>query len=176
MSVKNLNHLVSLLQEGYTTIGVTYGSGYSASQKAHAAKMINEGCAPFEVEAYRRSITEGKTYTFKAHFECVEGDQVLIHGGDGKIVIGNVVRVDAEPQLNFESDIEYKWAIGRVDTSAYDAVVKREAEMINGLRHMERARQRQELLQQLEATLPADGEARKIFDKARQIGQAITKA
>lgn len=182
MTIKNLNHLAALLQEGYTTIGVRYAPSLSSAEKSVIREMVAGGCAPWEIKEYRkacessRAQSQGAVYTFKAHFECMIGDQILVHGSDGNIVIVECVRVDAEPQLNFESDIEYKWAIGRVDTSTYDAVVKREAEMINGLRHMERARQRQELLQQLEATLPADGEARKIFDQARQIGQAITKA
>lgn len=180
MTVKNLNHLAALLQEGYTTIAVTYGSNLGPAEKAEIRQMVSDGAPAWQIKEYRDRCTSGratqKPYTFKAHFECMIGDQILVHGSDGKIVIAECVEVHAEPQLNFESDIEYKWAIGRVDTSAYDAVVKREAEMINGLRHMERARQRQELLQQLEATLPADGEARKIFDAARQIGQAITKA
>lgn len=180
MSIKNLNHLAALLQEGYTTIGVRYPVSLSSAEKSVVREMVACGSAPWEVQEYRKACassrgTPSSVYTYKAHFECMIGDQVMVHGSDGNICIVEVVRVDAEPQLNFESDIEYKWAIGRVDTSAYDAVVKREAQMIDGLRHMERAKQRQELLKQLEATLPADGEARKIFDQARQIGSAITK-
>lgn len=145
--MKNMNHLVSLLQEGYTTVGVVFGNVFDGQATS-------------------------RVYTYKSHVECIEGDLVIVPPSVNTKLpsIATVVRVDDEPDLNFESGIEYKWLIARVDTSAYDKIVENEKKMVKVLRDGERAKQRRALLDAYQLELPADGEARKIFDQARQIG------
>lgn len=164
--MQNMNHLVSLLQEGYTTIGVVF-----------AVRQPQ----PIDIEL--ESLSRGRdrvanhqagpqTYTYKCHFECIVGDLVILPpSSEGKLPsIGTVVRVDDEPELNFESDIEYKWAVARVDFSQYDQVMSSEKKMVKVLREGEKQAARKRLLESYQLALPEDGEARKIFDQARQIG------
>lgn len=162
--MQNLNHLVSLLQEGYTTIGVIF----AAAQQQDLAQYPE----PAPWQAGVPQMPRAQVYTYKCHFECVPGDLVILPpSSEGKLPsIGTVVRVDEEPELNFEAGIEYKWAVGRVDMKAYTDILAREKDLIKMLRDSEKRVQRQKLLESYQLSLPDDAESRKIFDQARQIG------
>ena len=168
--MQNLNHLVSLLQEGYTTIGVVFAAGAQPVQRA------DDDMAPWDPsypgQAPRGATAGAQIYTYKCHFECIVGDLVIVPpSGPGKLPsIATVVRHDAEPELNFEAGVEYKWAIGRVDTSAYDNTMQRERDLIRMLRDNQKKEQRAKLLASYQLSLPEDENSRKIFDQARQIG------
>lgn len=159
--MKNMNHLVSLLQEGYNTIGVVFN--------------VVEVPTPWAGSPAAPAPSTGRTYTYKCHFHCKVGDLVVVPpSSEGKLPsLATVTRVDDEPELNFEGDIEYKWAICKVDDSAYQTMLDRERELIKMLRDNERKVQRQQLLESYQLHLPSDPEGRKIFDAARQIGPTI---
>lgn len=163
--MQNLNHLVSLLQEGYVTIGVIFAAG---QPQDYDQPWLGDRS---------QQLPQAKVYTYKCHFSCKSGDLVILPpSAEGKLPsIGTVVRVDDEPELNFESGIEYKWAIARIDTQAYDIVMVREKELIKMLREQEKKQQRQKLLESYQLALPDDAESRKIFDQARQISTFPTK-
>lgn len=169
--MQNLNHLVSLLQEGYTTIGVVFAAG------AALVPQMDNDFAPWDPQVpaagskYDKS-SSAQIYTYKCHFECIVGDLVIVPPSSaGKLPsIATVVRLDSEPELNFESGVEYKWAIGRVDTAAYDHTMERERDLIRMLRENQKKEQRAKLLASYQLSLPEDAESRKIFDQARQIG------
>lgn len=162
--MQNLNHLVSLLQEGYTTIGVIFAA--TQPQDFDDSAPWNGNRPP------QGQLPRAQVYTYKCHFECVPGDLVILPpSSEGKLPsIGTVVRVDDEPELNFEAGIEYKWAVGRVMLDAYNDILAREKNLIKMLRENEKKTQRQKLLESYQLSLPDDPESRKIFDQARQIG------
>ena len=163
--MQNLNHLVSLLQEGYKTIGVVFSA-------APQAQPIDIDIEPIFPSARNARQAGPQVYTYKCHFECMPGDLVILPpSSEGKLPsIGTVVRVDDEPELNFESGIEYTWAVARVDFSQYEQIIGSEKKMIKILRDGEKQAARKRLLESYQLSLPEDGEARKIFDQARQIG------
>lgn len=164
--MQNLNHLVSLLQEGYTTIGVIF----AADHPSYHQPQTNEP-APWSSHPQAQWAMP-QVYTYKCHFECVPGDLVILPpSNDGKLPsVGTVVRVDDEPELNFEAGIEYKWAVGRVMLDAYNDILAREKDLAKMLRENEKKVQRAKLLESYQLSLPDDPESRKIFDQARQIG------
>lgn len=166
--MQNLNHLVSLLQEGYKTIKVSFVERPTRSIEDFSPIDL----MPWQAANQGSGQASGQRYTYKCHFDCQVGDLVILPpSSDSKLPsIGTVVGVDDEPDLNFESGIEYKWAIGKVDTSAYANIMKREKELIKMLREQEKKTQRQRLLESYQLSLPDDPESRKIFDQARQIG------
>lgn len=168
--MQNLNHLVSLLQEGYTTIGVVFAAGAAPVQRADDDMAPWDPAYPNQPQAPRAA--SAQIYTYKCHFECIVGDMVIVPPTSaGKLPsIATVVRLDSEPELNFESGVEYKWAIGRVDTSAYDNTMQRERDLIRMLRENQKKEQRAKLLASYQLSLPEDENSRKIFDQARQIG------
>lgn len=164
--MQNLNHLVSLLQEGYKTIGVVFAAG------AAPVEVNDDFPAWAPVQQAQSGSSRNKIYTYKCHFECAVGDIVIVPPTEeGKLPsMATVVRLDDEPELNFEAGVEYKWAVGRLDTSAWDAVMVRERELIRILREGQKKEQRKKLVESYQLTLPEDAESRKIFDQARQIG------
>lgn len=166
--MQNLNHLVSLLQEGYKTIKVSFVDRPLRSLE----DLSTTDLLPWQQQAASHGQASGQRYTYKCHFDCEVGDMVILPpSSEGKLPsIGTIVAIDDEPDLNFESGIEYKWAIGKVETRAYADIMKREKELIKMLRDQEKKTQRKRLLESYQLSLPDDPESRKIFDQARQIG------
>lgn len=166
--MQNLNHLVSLLQEGYKTIGVVFSM-------ARPEELDVAWAEPVTVQGRASREAQQKVYTYKCFFECSVGDLVIVpSSSDHKLPsMGQVVRIDDEPELNFESGIEYKWAVAKVDTLPYQEIMDREKKLIVILRDGEKKAARQRLLDSYQLALPTDGDARKIFDQARQIGPTI---
>lgn len=166
--MKNMNHLVSLLQEGYTTIGVIF----AAAQPWELDSAKDEYREP-QVRGANGVPARAQVYTYKCHFECILGDLVILppHQNNKLPSVGTIVRIDDEPELNFESGIEYKWAVQRVDMDAYDKIQEKERALIKVLRDGERKKQRQELLESYQLSLPSDPESVKIIADARAIGR-----
>lgn len=172
--MKNLNHLVSLLQEGYTTVAVAFSADRSAPVQPQDGSIR----APWAQDrAYPPNAGE-KLYTYKCQFKDVKvGDLVIVPpSSEGKLPsIATVREVHSEPQLNFESGVEYKWLVGIVDTQAYADIIEKEKKMMSVLREAEKQKQRKELLDAYQLSLPSDPESRKLFDEARLIGGQILK-
>lgn len=171
--MKNLNHLVSLLQEGYVTIAVVFGQVQPQDLRG---SVKGDEAPPWNQTQYAapQPATQ-QQYIYKCHFECEVGDLVVVPPSKINALpsIATVVRVDNEPELNFEGDVEYKWAVCKVDVRGFEEVQNRERELIKMLRDNERAVQRKALLESYQVSLPSDPEGRKIFDAARQIGPTI---
>jgi hypothetical protein len=171
--MKNLNHLVALLQEGYTTVGVVFSTTPEQVRRSHHDEYPTSQRAPWQQEPQQAS---EKQYTYKCQFKDIKvGDLVILPpSSEGKLPsIGTVARVDGEPELNFESGIEYKWLVGVVDTKAYAEILEKEKKMMSVLREAEKVRQKKELLEAYQLELPSDPESRKLFDEARLIGGQI---
>ena len=77
----------------------------------------------------------------------VEGDLVLVptdvERRAGHFTTIRVTAVDVEP--NFNSTRQYKWTVGRVDTTTYDYLVSQEKTAIAEVKSAERAALRREL-------------------------------
>lgn len=169
--MKNLNHLVSLLQEGYTTVAVSFTS--QPIPELSTKRRGESQPAPWTQEPVQ---PQGMLYTYKSQFSDLKvGDLVIVPPtNEGKFPsVAIVAEVHAEPQLNFENGIEYKWLVGKVDTQGYADIMEKERKMMSVLRDSERARQRKELLDAYQLSLPDDPESRKLFNEARMIGGQI---
>lgn len=170
--MKNLNHLVSLLQEGYTTVAVSF-----TSQPIDFGVPRDGGRSSQPAPWAQSTVPAGeKLYTYKCQFSDLQvGDLVIVPpSSEGKFPsVALVKEVHAEPQLNFENGMEYKWLVGKVDTQGYADIMEKERKMMSVLRDSERARQRKELLDAYQLSLPDDPESRKLFNEARMIGGQI---
>lgn len=93
--------LVHIIETGYYTIGVSYDSS-------------------------------DVLYTFKVSNNIVlqEGDLVLVSDRNNKFFRTVVVkRIDVIENIAYDSDIEYKWVVSKVDTSEYDRIMELEAKL-----------------------------------------------
>lgn len=147
-------HMLSLLQEGFTTIHVVFSSkpGYGVPQPPD----------------YGRRPVEQKTYTYKARLEdnIQVDDTVVVESPTDGFVCVKVVAVDAVPDIDLDADFEYKWIVQKVDTTIYEKMNEKEKEFQLAMQEVERQKKRDELQKQFEETIPEGSEAWMIFNGA----------
>ena len=114
MSSLNINHLVSAFQKSYTTIKVVFNNG-----------------ADFNIENDFLPDRNDKRYTYKClnSFHPKVGDIFIVHTLDAELKCVTVTEVHLSPQIDFDSDINYKWVVDKVDSSMYDGVMESEKEL-----------------------------------------------
>lgn len=134
------NHVISLLQKDFTTIGVVFNDNQRFQHN----------------------------YTYKARLsdDIKDGQHVIVKvdGKDGYHV-ALVVRVDAEPQIDTDATFDYKWIVGKVDTAAYDEQVAKEEAFAKELTRIERDDERKKVLEKFTAAMPAGTDLQLTYDK-----------
>lgn len=156
-------HLLALLQEGYTTIEVTF--------KDTDRREVREG-RPWDEDPYRAQQhaqpRAPKRYTYKAKLaDKVEvGDSVVVDSTSNGMVVMDVVAVHATPKIDLDAPFTYKWIVQKVDAEGYKRTLEQEDKFHQVMLEIERVRQRELLMQQFTANLPEGSEARKLFDDA----------
>lgn len=89
--------------------------------------------------------TKNNRYTFKTLDKTIQkGDLVVVptdtrHG----MTVVKVVEVDVDP--DFDSDIQLKWIVGRVDQAPYITTLAREAEAVAVIKSAEKTKKRNDL-------------------------------
>ena len=136
----NMQHLIALLQKGYTTITVAFGGGSMGSSH----------------------------YTYKAPSNLAstlaKDDMVVVpvcQGGSNNFKVAYVVEVHAEPQIDINKPLALAWIVQKVDCTAYDDQTAREAEAIKSVEVAQRRQAQEEAL----ATLLGTTEDREAFLK-----------
>lgn len=110
--------------ENHLDVDFDWPKGADKNVVAEAKRKIMEGNSP----AFR--IRPGaKTWTYVTDNPAVAVGDTVIVDAEGKIKLVKVVKVDAEAKIEPNSDIVYKWIIGRVDMDAYQATLKRNADL-----------------------------------------------
>lgn len=124
------NHIISLLQDQYQTIGVRFKDSRTGD--------------PTE-----------KEYTYKAPdaMGLVVGDQVVVDSPFGGYVVVIVTRVDGFPNINANSSFTYKWVVQKVDTTNYKAQIELEVKAFKLLQKARRNAARTQALDALKADL-----------------------
>lgn len=93
--------------------------------------------------------TKPSTYLFKTLDDSiVPGDYVVV-GTDTrhKMTVNKVEEVDCE--VDFDSGIEVKWIVGKVDRETYEAILKQEETWVEKLKAAEIKKKRKELKKDL---------------------------
>ncbi|TXH08926.1 MAG: hypothetical protein E6R04_09775 [Spirochaetes bacterium] len=121
-----LTHLLTLLQNDYTTVTVRY------------------------TQATPRGDMATRAYTYKApkSMELVPGDHVLVFAKDTPLV-GRVVKVDDEPDVDFTRPYALKWVVQKLDFTQYEQQQEREAAAIRHLRSSRSRKAREQMLRDL---------------------------
>lgn len=117
----NMRQLITLLQNGYTTVGVVF---------------------PGSVREYTYKVSDALRATLK------DGDQVVVEARD-ELKVVKVARIHDTPQLDVKAPFELKWVMCRVDREAYDDQINREREAVKLLETAERKKAQEEALQAL---------------------------
>lgn len=102
----------------------------------------------FEDDKHTKPL-HGKTYLFKTLDQSIQkGDLVVVPTSTrvGFTVV-KVIDIDVEPDYN--SDIDYKWVVSKLDTSTYDGLIKKEEAGKQAIREAEKLAARNELKEKL---------------------------
>ena len=123
-------------------------------------EKVNEPAAAAEMPmAYGQADPETspklRGYLFKTHTSDHKVGDLLVVPTDTRhgFTVVKVVEVDAEPDMNAQSDV--KWIVGKVDTATYFDIRAQEAEIIDKVAKSELKAQRDKLRETL---LGADSE------------------
>lgn len=130
----NYNHLITILQKGYTTVNVSF------------------------------SLSDDRKYAYKAaeSMNLVPGAFVVVPAR-GEFKVATVCSVDPEPEIDIKAPYELKWVVARVDFSAYDEQNRREAEAFAMLKTGERKRAQAEAMETLLASVTNRAELMKLL-------------
>lgn len=126
------NHMMCLLQKDYITVAATY----------------NETASPLS--------SYSKAYTFKAtaSMNLAVGDTCVVEAPNGEFKLVTITAIHETPQIDLEADFAYKWLVQKVDTTGYEANKKREQEFTDTLVALEKEKQRQQVLEDMQQHLP----------------------
>lgn len=104
------NHVISSVQKGFNTVSVA-----------------------FEMKPN----SDSQTWTYKApdQLQVLKGDKVVVQANNS-FKVGTVMEVHDEPQINLDSNYDYKWIIDKVDFALFEAITKSEEEFTKSLRKM----------------------------------------
>lgn len=152
------NHVISLLQENYTTCRVVFSERNTERPQAPkpASGVAAGQQAPWGDAQYDMRDAGQKAYAYKVLLiDAVQvGDSVVVpHHRDG-LAVATVVAVDIAPQIDVESDIEYKWIVQKVDKTRYDQILASEAQFHAQMEEARRTAVRQQLKQQYFDSFP----------------------
>ena len=112
-----------------------------------AVMLINENIRAIHVtyEPEEEGRTPKQRYTFKTMDKTIkEGDMVVIPTDTRhNMTVAKVVDTDVE--VDFESSIQLKWLIGKVDEAPYQTILDKENEWVTLLKQSEKRRKREEI-------------------------------
>lgn len=118
-------------------------TGSSNMNINHTISALQE----FNTVSVRFSDTS-KTYTYKTKENFEAGDKAIVNP-NGMLKVVTVIDVHETPQIDFGSNIEYKWIVQKVDTRAYEAILAQEEAIAVELRKSIAAKKRKEVKQEL---------------------------
>ena len=105
--------------------------------------------------------TPSKVYTYKVRKEwnVQVGDELVVRTPlDGSTIV-EVVEVHDIPDIDLAANFKYKWAVQKVDNTAYDEVLKVEAEKAMQLKELQRKAQLKKQLAEIVAELGEEATA-----------------
>lgn len=120
----NFNHLITMLQKGYTTVHVEFRAG---EQKY--------------------------TYKAPTTMNLVVGDKVVVEARK-ELKIATVAVVDEEPKIDIKAPYALGWVAQKIDLTAYNDQVRREDEAVALLQKGERAKAQKEAMEALLESVP----------------------
>lgn len=139
----NNRHLMTLLQENYTTVEAIFTGKQSDADNPDL-----------------------KRYTYKIPLNAgyVEGDFAVVVSPSGLTVV-MIVKIHQKPKIDLDSEFTYKWLVQRLDLTEYEERQQKEETFLEMLTDIERTHQRNILLNKFQECL--DEESRALFENAR---------
>lgn len=151
--------MYSLLDQSYTTVHVIFPS-YNPDENYNEERRPERKALPWKAAGGERAYVYKVPYAWNVQ----EKDELLVETSAGLVIV-NVVRVDAMPDIDVDANFDYKWAVQRVDRTQYDELVAQEKRFADSLIEIERVKQRESLLESFRSSLPEGSAARNLFEQ-----------
>lgn len=132
------NHILSLLQDNYSTVGVSFSQA---------------------------SDTVSKLYAYKTRLPLVVGDMCVVEVGT-ELKVVRVTELHDFPNIDLDSNIEYKWIIQKVEREEYDSQLAKELHFIASLKAIEKEKAKAQAIADFKEFLPKEGTAAQVLDVA----------
>lgn len=163
-------HIMTLLQEGFTTVTVQFMDGRGVPVKKAAVTSSapwQANPAPPMPQASTPRYDNTRLYTYKVLLKdnVQPNDTVVVIVGN-EMVLVKVVEVHELPQIDLDADYDYKWIVQRIDTDAYDKMQEKETQFQQAMVEVERVKQREKVKQEMEQLLIDSPVAKGIFEGA----------
>lgn len=125
-NIVNFNHLVTLLQQNYTTLTVRFdGAQKGSPNHGYTYKVSNEIAATLK-----------------------EDDFVVVPARD-TFMVAKVLEIHDEPQIDPDTPYQLKWVVQKVDMAPYTDQIHREEEAVRLLQQAKRKKAQEEALEAL---------------------------
>lgn len=87
--------------------------------------------------------------TFKSFDDTIKKDDLVVVPTDTRVGFTVVKVVDVDVEVNFQSNMEVKWIVDKVDVAKYDTTIKEEENALKHIRAAEFAAQKRELAEKM---------------------------
>lgn len=95
-------------------------------------------------------LSGGNSYTYKVPKELqLEKEDLIVIDVKGTTKLAYVDEIHDEPQIDFDSNIDYKWIIQKVDFTEYNKILEAEKEALKKIKAAKRAKEKQEIIEGL---------------------------
>lgn len=156
-------HMFSLLDTTFTTVMVVFSNTAPLQKPRSPTPAISS-----DPRGWQSAPPQEKRYAYKVPlaWKVEFGDRLLVEAQHSGLTIVEVVEVHETAQIDVDANHDYKWAVQKIDFTEYNALRNRELSFNETLRDIERVKQRESVMNDFREHLPADSEARKLFDSA----------
>jgi hypothetical protein len=137
----------------------------STAKHRQLLALLQKNMATVRVSFTGGTSSECYTYKVPVDWNVQVKDQLVIDSPRNGMTVVLVVGVDKVPTFPDES-ITYKWAVQKVDCTAYDGLVTKEEAFLERLAEIDLLHKRANMLQKAREALGSDTEAAQAFDAA----------
>ncbi len=183
-------HMFSLLDQSFTTVLVTFSGNmapvplrpgnYTAEVKAAKVKRndrtgreyldvdweVRDG--PIPTPWNGDDNRQGYIYKVPKAWGIKEDDFLVVNSPNSGLSVVKVLRADDVPDIDIDSNHDYKWAVCKVEMDEHFELVRREKQFGEQMLEVERVKQRENLVSSFRDSLPEGSEARRLFDQTTQ--------
>lgn len=86
-----------------------------------------------------------KTWVFKTLDQSIKKDDILVVSSSTRHGLTTVKAIETDVEVDFDSEIQLKWIIQKVDTATYDKILEEEKVWIDTMKQAELKKKREDI-------------------------------
>lgn len=111
-----------------------------------AVMLFNENIRAISV-AYEdtKEVQNQKTWIFKTLDQSIKKDDVLVVTSGTRHGLTTVKVIETDVEVDFDSDVQLKWIISKVETATYDKILEEEKAWIDTMKQAQLKKKREDI-------------------------------